>query len=102
MPLLPQDYRVERGDTDGVQEDGQGSEPHRAIVRRAAAHDPGVFDHEPDDVGLRAREGRVVAVVLSLRLELVRVGARVRVKVGTLGLGLGARVPGSVQDLVSG
>ena len=43
---------------------------------RAAAHDPGVFDHEPDDVGLRTREGRVVAVVLGVRLELVRVMAR--------------------------
>ena len=43
----------------------------RVRVRlRAGAPDPGVFYHVADDVGLAAREGRVVAVVLGVGLEL--------------------------------
>mmetsp|Transcript_8680 Transcript_8680/g.20499 ORF Transcript_8680/g.20499 Transcript_8680/m.20499 type:complete len:440 (+) Transcript_8680:1107-2426(+) len=62
--------QVEQRDADRVEEDCEVGEAHGVIVVGAAALDAQVVTHEALDVGRRARQGRVVGVVLGDHLEL--------------------------------
>ena len=65
-----QQQKVEHGDTDGVEDDREVRKARCLLVLTAAALDAQVVAHEALDVRWRARQGRVVTVVLRVYVEL--------------------------------